>query len=506
MASNNEHRGFLADHWSRRIFSRIRSIRDRLLGSAIATAINESHENTLPRRELVESCGVFGVYGDDNAAQLTLSGLSDLQHRGQDSSGIAASDGKEIRYHKKEGLVAQVFKNGVIKKLPGHIAIGHDRYATSKGPDAKHAQPTYIADVDIALSHNGNISSTEPLEAFLTLKGINHGKLSDSEMIAEAVAVHIREGLTLEEAIKKVYPIIIGAFSMMIMDKTNLIAIRDKCGIRPLSIGTVEKNGATVFSSETCAFNPIGAKHLRDVNPGEMVVVNKEGIRSEQLAEGTQKLDIFEFVYFARPDSMLLGKSVHEVRENFGKELAKESRLDVDIVISVPNTGIPAATGYAEATGIPYKQGLFKARDRRNFIDPENETKLIAIPSVVRGKKVAVIDDSIVRGTTSKKIVQMLKDAGATEVHFLVTSPPVKYPDFYGIDTPNQEELIGAQKTPEEICEFLGATSLHYLSYDGMIRATELPEEIFNTSCFTGKYPIDIGEHAKGIKELLKNN
>jgi len=459
--------------------------------------------------DLGEKCGIFGVYGKGmEAARLAFFGLYALQHRGQESSGIATSDGENIYCHKKMGLVAQAFTEKDIQKLHGHIALGHNRYSTSKSSHLKHSQPTYIEDVGLTLAHNGNIPSTTLLENFLASKNIAYKSLSDSEMVAEAIAVYMREGMTLEDAVPKAYPLITGAFSILLMDRHNLVAIRDNYGIRPLSVGTL--NGGFIFSSETCAFHPIGAEALRDVKPGEMIVVNESGMRSVQIAMGIQKLDIFEFVYFARPDSILLGKSVYEVRKNFGVELAKELPIEGDVVIPVPETAVPVAVGYSQATGIPLETGLIKNRYiHRTFIQPEQhirdqgvKIKLTPLPGVIKGKRVIVIDDSIVRGTTSKQIVQMLFEAGAKEVNFLSSSPPVRFPDFYGIDTPTQAELIGAQKTPEEIREFLGATRLHFLSYDGLMRATGLPPEMFSTSCFTGEYPIDIKERAKEIRSL----
>lgn len=459
--------------------------------------------------DLGEKCGVFGIFGKGmDAARLTFFGLYALQHRGQESSGISSSDGQQIYTHKKMGLVAQVFAEKDILKLPGHIAVGHNRYSTSKSSSIKHAQPAVIEDVGLTLVHNGNLPSTTLLQEFLASKNVSYKMLSDSEMVAEAVAVYLREGIHLEEAVQKVFPIMTGAFSILMMDKHSIVAIRDSYGVRPLSIGTL--NGGYVFASETCAFHTIGATHLRDVEPGEMIIVNESGMRSVKVAWGTQKLDIFEFVYFARPDSELLGKSVYQVRKNFGKELAKEYPVKADVIIPVPETSLPVAIGYSQALGIPLEMGLNKNRYiHRTFIQPEQhireqgvKIKLTPIIDVIRGKKVVVMDDSIVRGTTSRQIVQMLKEAGAQEVHFLVSSPPVRYPDFYGIDTPDQKDLIGAQKTPEEIREYLGATSLHFLSYEGMVRATGLPVEVFSTSCFTGEYPIDIKERASEVKQL----
>ena len=289
------------------------------------------------------------------------------------------------------------------------------------------------------------------------------------------------------------------------MTNDSLIAIRDVCGIRPLSLASL--NGGFVISSETCAFHPVGAEFVRDINPGEMVVIDKNGMRSEQLATPNPKFDIFEFVYFARPDSQLLGKSVYEVRRNFGSQLSKEYPLRADVVIPVPETAIPVAIGFASESGIPLEMGLTKNRYiHRTFIQPEQhirdqgvKAKLTPIVEVIKGKRVAVVDDSIVRGTTSKKIVEMLFEAGASEVHFLVSSPPVIFPDFYGIDTPRQKDLIASTKSVAEMRDYLGATSLNFLSYEGMINATGIPEEKFSTSCFTGEYPIDIKERTREI-------
>lgn len=484
---------------------------------------------------LGEKCAVFGAYGKGlDVARLSFFGLYALQHRGQESSGIATGDGDIIQVHKGMGLVSQVFTDELIQSLKGHIAIAHNRYSTTGGSKVKHAQPMLAAgasslrkvdygdmspslldsvslsskpdDSAIALVHNGNLPSTATLEKFLREKEIDTTEFSDSRMIVEAIGALLREGHALEAAIKQIYPLLTGAFSILIMSKDTLIAIRDACGIRPLSIGKI--NSGYVFVSETCALPPIGATFLRDVNPGEMVMVDEADLRAEQLAKPNPKLDIFEFVYFARPDSTLLGRSVNEVRKNFGAQLAKEYSVKADIVIPVPETGIPVAVGYAHALGLPFEMGLIKNRYiHRTFITPEQhvreqgvKAKLTPLPEVIRGKRVVVIDDSIVRGTTSRQIVSMIFEAGAKEVHFLVSSPPVRFPDFYGIDTPRQKDLIAATKSVEEIQRYLGATSLRFLSYAGMIKATGIPENQFSTSCFTGVYPIDIRERAKEIR------
>lgn len=456
--------------------------------------------------ELGEKCGVFGVYGKGlDVSRLSFFGLFALQHRGQESSGIATSNGERILCHKGMGLVSQVFAEEDILKLSGYIAIGHNRYSTAGGSHVDHAQPTIVGDWSIALAHNGNIPSTIALRKFLHGKQIETDKLSDSRMIAQAIGVLVKEGASLPDAIKNTYPLMTGAFSILVMSKDRLIAIRDECGIRPLSIAKL--NGGFIFSSETCAFQTVGAEFMRDVLPGEMVVIDAGGLRSEQLVAPNPKMDIFEFVYFARPDSHLLGKSVYSVRRNFGVQLAKEYPLRADVVIPVPETAIPVAIGYSNESGIPLEMGITKNRYiHRTFIEPEQhirdqgvKAKLTPIAEVIKGKRVAVIDDSIVRGTTSRKIVEMLFGAGASEVHFLVSSPPIMFPDFYGIDTPRQKDLLASTKSIPEMKEYLGATSLQFLSYQGMIKATGIPENQFSTSCFTGEYPIDIKERMKEI-------
>jgi len=484
---------------------------------------------------LEEKCAVFGVYGKKlDVARLSFFGLFALQHRGQESSGIATGNGATITVHKGMGLVSQVFNDELIESLKGYIAVGHNRYSTAGGSKVKHAQPVLAAgasslrkvsyedphpslndsisltsgsdDGAIALVHNGNLPTANELVEFLRAKDIDSSEFSDSRMMVEAIAARMRDGLELTEAIKDVFPLFTGAFSLLIMSQDKLVAVRDRCGIRPLALATL--NGGYVIASETCAFAPIGAKFEREIKPGEMLVIDENGTRSEQLAEPDLKLDIFEFVYFARPDSCILGKSVYEVRRNFGVELAKECPLEVDVVIPVPETAIPSAIGYAQTLGLSFEMGLTKNRYiHRTFITPEQhvreqgvKAKLTPIPEIVAGKKVVIFDDSIVRGTTARQIVKMIFEAGAKEVHSLVASPPVRYPDFYGIDTPKQTDLIAATKSVEEIQEYLGATSLHYLSYDGMIRATGIPETNLCTSCFTGVYPIDIKERAKEIK------
>jgi amidophosphoribosyltransferase len=458
-------------------------------------------------KSIGEKCAVFGVYGKGlDVSRLTFFGLYALQHRGQESSGIASTDGEKIFCYKNNGLVSQVYDEEVIKSLPGYVAVGHNRYSTSSGTDLKHVQPIEVGDGSVVLVHNGNLPTTTQLTDFLKRKGIETSDDSDSKLITEAIYCLTREGIELEKAVEQIFPLITGAFSILIMDKTKLVAIRDQHGIRPLSIAKL--NGGYVFASETCAFHPIGAQHISDVHPGEMVVVDETGLHRKQIVKSIQKLDIFEFVYFSRPDSQLLGKSVYEVRKKFGTELAREYKIDADVVIPVPETAVPVAIGYAAATGIPYETGIIKSRYiHRTFIEPEQhireqgvKLKLAPLKGVIKGKRVIVVDDSIVRGTTSRQIVKMLFDAGAKEVHFLVSSPPVKYPDFYGIDLPKQADLIAANRSVDEINEYLGSTTLNYISFKGMINATGLKESMFSTSCFNGRYPIDIRQRRKEVQ------
>jgi len=455
--------------------------------------------------EAKEKCGVFGIYGKGlDVARLTYFGLYALQHRGQESAGIATSDGERLRARKGMGLVAQVFDEESITNLHGHIAIGHNRYSTTGGSKPEHIQPMLGGKHAFALAHNGNIPSTTALWNYLRMCG-DVSEASDSRIVVDAISAAMKKGATLENAVMEVYPFITGAFSILVMGHDRLIAMRDRCGIRPLSIGVID--GKYVFSSETCALQTIGAEYIRDVEPGEMAIADKKGLRSIKLAAADPKFDVFEFVYFARQDSTLLGHPVYEVRKNFGKQLAKERKIKADVVIPVPETAIPTALGYSQATEVPFELGLSKNRYiHRTFIQPEQhlreqgvKMKLTAIPEVLKGKRVVAVDDSIVRGTTSRQIVRMLFEAGAKEVHFLVSSPPVRFPDFYGIDTPRQDQLVAALKSEEETCRYLGATSLQYLTLQGMISAIGVPESKLNTSCFTGRYPIDIGEHASEI-------
>lgn len=467
------------------------------------------------RDQLNEKCAVFGIIGEKangkpglEAARLTFYGLWALQHRGQESSGIVSSDGKDLHRHAAAGLVATVYREEDLEQLPGHLAIGHNRYSTSGGTEDYYNQPFINRKHNIALGHNGNLPDTTALENFLTERGVHLKKLSDTSMMTAAISCYMDDGLTLAESVKKAWPLFTGAFSIVAMDTNNLVAFRDECGIRPLSIATLD--GGYVVASETSAFDTIGATFLRDVEPGEMVVITTEGLTSHQVVPPNLKLDIFELVYFARPDSQLLGKRIDGVRKNFGRQMAKEFPIKADVIVPVPDSGIPAALGYSQASGIPFEMGLIKNRYiHRTFIRPTPELrerdlkmKLNPVIETLKDQRVVLVDDSIVRGTTFRHLVAMVFEAGAKEVHILITSPPVRYPDFYGINTPKQSELLAAYMTEDEMRDYVGATSLCFLSYDGMLEATGLPKDNFCTSHFNGIYPIPIGKKADEILEL----
>ena len=460
-------------------------------------------------RNLNEKCAVFGIFNaPDIASRQTYFGLFALQHRGQEQTGIASTNGKKLFFHKSPGLVSQVYNEKIIKKLSGFAAIGHNRYSTSRGSsniNSKHAQPIIINNT-IAFAHNGNLPSTKALMDFLKNNKVSVVGDSDSELMAKAIGFYMKKGNSLPKAVEKAYPLFTGAFSCVALSNKELVAFRDPRGIRPLVIG--KKGNETIVASETCALRTVNANFMREVLPGEMIIISKKGMENKILAKEDPKFDIFEFVYFSRHDCLILGKSVYQVRKNFGKMLFKEHpEIKIDIIIPVPETAIPAAIGYSQESGIPLEMALNKNRYiHRTFIEPSQQSrsqkvkmKLSVLRSVVKNKRVGVIDDSIVRGNTSRDIAKMLFEAGAKEVHFMVCSAPVKFPDFYGIDTPKQEYLISSQKTIKETTDFLGATSLSFLSIDGMVKATGLPKNRFCLSAFNGEYPLPIFEHEKDI-------
>ncbi|MCL2451802.1 amidophosphoribosyltransferase [Candidatus Saccharibacteria bacterium] len=455
-----------------------------------------------------EKCAVFGIFVPElEVARVAVYGLWALQHRGQEGTGIVSSDGRKLYKHVGEGLVSQVFSESSTDKLRGHIAIGHNRYSTTDTARAHHIQPLLDLEHGFALAHNGNIPDCAKMIKFLGERGVDTRWLSDSGMMLAVIGYYMsEENLALEAAIKRAWPLFTGAFSIVAMDHDKLVAFRDKRGIRPLSIARL--GGGYVVASETCAFDTIGAQFLRDVEPGEMVVIDAEGLSSIQVEKGHETLDIFELIYFARPDSVVSGLSVNKVRKDFGRRMAREFKIKADVVVPVPSSGIPAALGYAEESGIPFDMGLVKNRYiHRTFIHPTPELrehdlsiKLNPVVDSIRGKRIILVDDSIVRGTTMRKLVKMVFAAGAAEVHLAIGSPPVKFPDFYGINTPDMAELIATYMTEDQICNFVGATSLNYISFDGMIKATGRTRGDFSTACFDGNYPLSIGSRARTLK------
>ncbi|MGD0440355.1 MAG: amidophosphoribosyltransferase [Acidimicrobiales bacterium] len=455
---------------------------------------------------LREKCAVFGVFAPGaEAARVTFYGLWALQHRGQEGSGIVTSDGRTMYRHAGSGLASSVYHDQDIRALVGHIAIGHNRYSTSGGTGDHYNQPFLHDKGRFALAHNGNLPDCSALEYFLADRGVPTEAHNDTRMMEAAIAAFVDGGCELDRAIIEAYPLFTGAFSAVSMDSRKLVAFRDECGIRPLSIGTLEDG--YVVASETCAFDTIGARFFRDVKPGELVVIDDNGLNSHQVVEGRQKFDVFEFVYFARPDSVMMRQRVNSVRENFGHEMAREFEVRADVVIPVPDSSIPAALGYSRGAGVPFDIGIIKNRYiHRTFIQPTDglrkrdvKMKLNPIFETILGKRVVLVDDSVVRGTTMRQVVAIVRDAGATEVHLMISSPPVLYPDFYGIDTPNQEDLIAAHMSPEEMRAYLDADSLNFLSIEGMVRATGLSRGELSLSCFDGVYPISIGRRSEDV-------
>ena len=464
-----------------------------------------------------EACGVFGIYAPgQDVARLSYFGLYALQHRGQESAGIATFDGRRLHEHRDMGLVSHVFSPEILQGLPGQLAIGHTRYSTTGSSRRCNAQPV-IVDTKLgklALAHNGNLVNTAELREYLIDRGCELNTTIDSETIAIAIGEEIKTGKSWVDATIAACKLCKGAFSLTIATPDGIMAIRDPNGIRPLVLGVMPDHiGHYVVASETCALDIIGADYTRDVNPGELLWITAAGIVSIDWAEKVeQKLCIFEMIYFARPDSWVNQESLYSYRMRLGKQLAAESVQDADIVIGVPDSGIPAAIGYSEASGIPYAEGLIKNRYvGRTFIQPTQEMreagirmKLNPLRDVLKGKKVIVIDDSIVRGTTSRKLVKALRDAGATEVHMRISSPPVTHPCFYGIDTDTQDQLIAATKSVAEIATQIGVDTLKYLSWEGMLSATNRDPNTFCSACFTGDYPVEIPDGVKRSKLMLE--
>lgn len=452
-------------------------------------------------------CGIFGIYNHPEAANLVYLGLHGLQHRGQEGSGIVSSDGNTLYCEKGMGLVSEIFKGEVISRLKGHSAIGHNRYSTYGESVIENVQPVAVnyALGSMALAHNGNLVNAHYLQSELEAYGSIFQSTIDSEVIVHLIAIS-KERTLLERVIDALHRVR-GAYSLLILTEKDLIGVRDTYGFRPLSLG--EKDGAYVLASETCAFDLIGAKFIRDILPGEIIVINNSGINSYiPFPKTREAMCIFEHIYFARPDSHIFGENVNIVRRKMGLQLAREEGVDADIVIPVPDSGVPAALGYSEGSGIPFDNGLIRSHYvGRTFIEPKQSIrhfgvrlKLNPVRDVLEGKRVVVVDDSIVRGTTSRKLVSMIREAGAREVHMRIASPPVRFPCFYGIDTPERKELIASRMSVDEICRHLTADTLGYLSIEGMLKAVSSASDRFCTACFSGEYPIPFTEEE--IKQL----
>ena len=452
---------------------------------------------------LNEECGVFGVWGHVDASQITYYGLHSLQHRGQEGTGMVVTDGLKLNCKKGEGLVSEIFTAESIKDLKGTGAIGHVRYSTAGGGGYENVQPLLFRSQSesLALCHNGNLINANQLKQQLEGQGSIFQSSSDTEVLAHLIK---RGGFSsLKERVKNALSMIKGAYAFLIMTETELMVALNSNGMRPLSLGKI--GDAYVVTSETCAFDIVGAKFVRDILPGELLVIDDNGLQSEMFAlASNQAMCMMEYVYFSRPDSNIKGINVHTARKNLGKQLALEVPILGDVVTGVPDSSISVAIGYAEATGIPYEMGLIKNRYvGRTFIKPSQslreqgvKMKLSPVRGVVEGKRVIMVDDSIVRGTTSKRIVSMLKEAGATEVHVLISSPPIEHPCFYGIDTSTKEELIAANYSVEEIRQIIGADTLTFLSVEGTVKAIGSKDEGEYCgqcmACFTGKYPTEI--------------
>lgn len=476
-----------------------------------------SHDILPEHKGPQDECGVFGVWAPgEEVAKLTYFGLYALQHRGQESAGIAVSEGRQIVVYKEMGLVSQVFNEEILDSFSGSLAIGHCRYSTTGASTWENAQPTYRATAtgNLALGHNGNLTNTRELAEKLIARAEDAGELplalansatSDTEIMTALIAGH--PDLSIEEAAMRELPEVRGAFSLVFIDDTTLYAARDPQGIRPLVLGRLDRGW--VVASETAALDIVGASYVRDVEPGELLAIDEHGLRSQKFAKPDPKGCIFEYVYLARPDSQFGGRSIHSTRVEVGRKLAKEHPVEADMVIPVPESGTPCAVGYARESGIPFAQGLVKnAYVGRTFISPSQtlrqlgiRLKLNPLRDVVEGKRLVVVDDSIVRGNTQRAIIRMLREAGAREVHVRISSPPVEWPCFYGIDFASRAELIASGCTLEDIRTSIGADSLAYVSIDGLTEATGVPANELCRACFDGVYPIEIekpeslGEH-----------
>ena len=467
-------------------------------------------------KSLNEECGIFGIWGHPDAAKLTYFGLHSLQHRGQEGAGILANDQGTLRRHRDTGLLSEVFRNPLnLEKLTGSSAIGHVRYATAGEASVDNIQPFLFRfhDTQFGLAHNGNLTNAQSLKSELEKNGAIFSSTSDSEILAHLI--RRSHNPSFMGKIKEALNTVKGGFAYLMLFEDKLIAALDPNGFRPLSIGKMA-NGALVVSSETCAFEVIGAEWIRDVHPGELVIFDENGITYDRYTDDTQlAICSMEYIYFARPDSNIQGVNVHTARKRMGAQLAREFKNQADIVVGVPNSSLSAAMGFAEESGLPNEMGLIKNQYvQRTFIQPTQELreqgvrmKLSAVSGVVKGKRVVMIDDSIVRGTTSRRIVKLLKEAGATEVHVAIASPALAYPCFYGIDIQSREELIAANHTVEETCEIIGADSLTYLSVEGLIDSigidTDAPNGGLCVAYFDGKYPTPLYDYEERYLESL---
>lgn len=453
-----------------------------------------------------EECGVIAIHSPGReAARLAFFGLFALQHRGQESAGIAVSDGGLVRMHKDMGLVSQVFDEAVLGTLPGTIAVGHTRYSTTGASVLRNAQPIFCQSMvgDIAVAHNGNLINTVQLRKELEAEGEVFDSSSDSELIARLLVRNMHLGP--EHAVAAAMRRLKGAFSCTVLVPNMVIGFRDPNGVRPLVAGTLPEGGH-MLASESCAFAPVDGTVVRELEPGEMVIIDDEGMRFAQGAPPERKaMCLFEFIYFARPDSEMYGTLLYSARERMGEQLAAEHPVEADMVVPVPDSGIPAALGYSRATGIPFREGMMKSRYiHRTFIAPDQKMrergvrmKLTPLEPVIRGQRIILVDDSIVRATTTKQIVRLLFEAGAAEIHVRITAPPIKWPCFYGIDMCSKEELAAARMTLDQIREHIGATSLGYLSISGAVKAVGRPDGEFCLACFNGDYPIEVPEEVE---------
>ena len=462
-----------------------------------------------------DACGVFGVWApEEEVAKLTYFGLYALQHRGQEAAGIAVSDGSGVVVYKDLGLVSQVFDEPTLASLKGHLAIGHTRYSTTGGSNWENAQPTIratTAGTTIALAHNGNLVNTAELAREVAERGleVDPGHTSDTALVTTLLAS--KPDLSVEAAAMEVLPRLRGAFSFVFMDEGTLYAARDAQGVRPLVLGRMYRGWAV--ASETAALDIVGASFVREVEPGEILAIDEHGLRSSRFAAPEPKGCLFEYVYLARPDTTIAGRNMYSARVEVGRRLAKEHPVEADVVIGVPESGIPAAIGYAEGSGIPYSAGFMKnAYVGRTFIQPSQtirqlgiRLKLNPLREIIRGKRLVVVDDSIVRGNTQRSLVRMLREAGAVEVHVRIASPPVRWPCFYGIDFASRAELIANGLDTEGIRRSIGADSLGFISQDGLVAATEQPRTRLCTACFDGEYPIALPDGALVGKHLLED-